>query len=145
MVIVLTPLADDQYSPFQHFPPGSEKESPRRSILLYEECTQTNTASFKVIKRADSMHTDTNYSNHFSLNSAEASEFTAVSHTQLHVPVSYPVTYVFQFFFFLTVIGCKGKLVEVVTLQVAGGRRRLFLSSSMCLKPLSVTPSSSTL
>lgn len=53
MVIVLTPLVGDQYSPFQHFLPSSEAESPCRSALLYEDCTQTNTASFKVIKCAD--------------------------------------------------------------------------------------------
>lgn len=78
MVIVLTPLADDQYSPFQHFLPGSETESPCRSALLYEDCTQTNTVSFKVIKCADRVYTHT----------VAASEFTAISHVLLCVPWS---------------------------------------------------------
>lgn len=70
MVIVLTPLADDQYSLFQHFLLGSETESPCRSALLYEDCTQTNTVSFKVIKCADRVYTQTHtsHSNHYSSN-----------------------------------------------------------------------------
>lgn len=92
MVIVLTPLADDQYSPFQHFLPGSETESPCRSARLYEECTQTNTISFKVIKRTDGhytctqTHTHTIQSNHYSSNSEAARERIARSHVLLYMP-----------------------------------------------------------
>lgn len=144
-MIVLTPRADDQYSPFQHFLPGSETESPCRSALLYEDCERTNTRAFKVIKCAgrEDTHTRARQSNHHSSNSAAASEFTAISHVLLYVPQRPGAcgTHVSQFlFFFLTVIGWRGEIMEVVMLGVEGG----YSIPSMSLKRLSVTPSGST-